>query len=236
MIFENLSYSRQGKFNLPVLNGELPPCSIVGLLGQNGSGKSTLLLGFSGSSLIKKKSGSVLNQNKQPIEAKYLGNSLEVDFDFKVSEVILMAQEYSINKSNLFCEELLSAWGLSHLKSRYVNELSSGEKQRLNVVRMLILDPPVYCFDESFSAMDIRYQGQAIVLMKSLCLKGRDVFVVAHDLNFLVQACDHFIALTLNMAKTGTSAEMLTEENLQNIFAGVNILIQKSPWRVQIIF
>ena len=79
-------------------------------------------------------------------------------------------------------DRLLAALGLEHLNlDRPVAELSTGERQRLALVRALADDPPVLLLDEPTSALGATNAALASEFIKFQILAGRIVILVSHD-------------------------------------------------------
>jgi ABC-type multidrug transport system ATPase subunit len=79
-------------------------------------------------------------------------------------------------------ERLLTALGLGKaLLDRPIAELSTGERQRLGLVRAIADDPAVLLLDEPTSALDQQSAALAEELIKFQALAGRVVILVSHD-------------------------------------------------------
>ena len=134
----------------------------VVILGASGSGKSTLLNILSG--LEKSDSGEVVYDNesisdyseKQLTEFRkdkigfvfqqyYLLNNLTVEQNVKVGANLANNKEYV---------DLIKDLGLEDRLSRYPNELSGGEQQRVSIARALAKKPTVLFLDEPTGALD----------------------------------------------------------------------------------
>ena len=134
----------------------------VVILGASGSGKSTLLNILSG--LEKSDSGEVVYDNesisdyseKQLTEFRkdkigfvfqqyYLLNNLTVEQNVKVGANLVNNKEYV---------DLIKDLGLEDRLSRYPNELSGGEQQRVSIARALAKKPTVIFLDEPTGALD----------------------------------------------------------------------------------
>ncbi|AEX86127.1 ABC-type multidrug transport system, ATPase component [Marinitoga piezophila KA3] len=136
---------------------------IVGLLGPNGAGKSTLMKIIS--TLILPSSGSV----------KAFGYDVVKEKD-KVRKIISLVSDYTVLEDELTpyenlilfgkisnvrddlksrAIELLEDFGLSIYKNRLTKNLSSGNKQKLNIARSLIKNPKLLLLDEPTIAIDV---------------------------------------------------------------------------------
>lgn len=134
----------------------------VVILGASGSGKSTLLNILSG--LEKSDSGEVVYDNESisdysekqltkfrkdkigfVFQQYYLLNNLTVEQNVKVGANLVNNKEYV---------DLIKDLGLEDRLSRYPNELSGGEQQRVSIARALAKKPTVIFLDEPTGALD----------------------------------------------------------------------------------
>jgi cobalt/nickel transport system ATP-binding protein len=187
--------------NLTILRGER-----VALLGANGSGKSTLLSILDG--LYFPEKGSVAFQGEPLTEARLGG---EVEFDFR-RRVALVFQNPDVQLFNptvfdevafgplqlqwpreqirLRVHEILEQMEIADLKDRSPHHLSTGEKKRVALASVLILDPEVLLLDEPTAALDPKSESQMIDFMVG-CSGGRKTVVTAtHDLDLVEDIAD----------------------------------------------
>ena len=74
--------------------------------------------------------------------------------------------------------------GLQDKTNAYPDELSGGEKQRIAIVRALMMEPEVMLFDEPTSALDPEMVGEVLEVMKELAQEGMTMVVVTHEMGF----------------------------------------------------
>ena len=167
--------------DLSVKNGQF-----ISIVGPSGCGKSTLLSLISG--LIKPTSGEILINGKPVEEEKsHIGYKLQHDHLFEWRTVygnVVLGLEINkkmddMNKADYFLDQ----YGLSEFKKARPSELSGGMRQRVALIRTLILEPDILLLDEPFSALD--YQTRLTVCddISSIIKKEhKTAILVTHDL------------------------------------------------------
>jgi len=172
---------------LAIAEGEL-----VLLAGRNGSGKTVLMKHLNG--LLKPTEGRILLEGR-PIEEDLPDTRRKIGLVFQDPDAQLIgqtvAEEVAFGPENLRLpaeeverrvEAALAAVGLSKLASHVPRRLSGGEKRRLAVAGVLVMEPRVIIFDEPFSGLD--YPGVRQVLREILRLhgEGRTIVVITHEI------------------------------------------------------
>lgn len=191
-------YNRAVLFNinLNIYSGEF-----IGIIGPNGSGKSTflklltrLLSPFSGDIYYK-------NQNIYKFNSMEFAQNVSVVFDidyvapFKVISFIKMGMfphnDYNMNKLN----EIIKLTNIEKLLNKKLNQLSSGELQRVNVARALVQSTDCIVLDEPVSHLDIGHSTSIMDILKKLNDDGSTIICVLHDINLAIEYCSRIIAL-----------------------------------------
>lgn len=202
----------------------------VGLIGPNGSGKSTLLKCIYRT--LKPDEGTVSLEDRliQTFTLRETAKMMavvaqhnETQFDFTVLEMVLLGRsphkkfmERDNERDYLLAEEALSKVGMSEFKSRSLNSLSGGEKQRIILARALVQETDCLILDEPTNHLDIRYQLQFMSIAREL---GITVVSAIHDLNIASLYCDKIYALKDGaLLAWGTPQEVLTEENIAALY------------------
>lgn len=150
------------------INIELEEHKIYALIGANGSGKSTLLKALS--SIIKIDDGSTIDMPFKNNDIYYMPQ-MPYSFDLSVYNNIKIGipTNYSVGQK-IYCkyriDTMLKDIDLFHLKKANATTLSGGERQKMALVRSLVINHPLLLLDEPTSAMDINATLQAEDLIK----------------------------------------------------------------------
>ena len=220
---------------IPALRGlslEIAQGERVALLGANGSGKSTLLRLLDGLCFA---SQGALSFAGQPLTAKYLADD-PVAFAFR-RRVALVFQNPDVQLFNptVFDEvafaplqlqwpkekvlakvtETLELMGIDHLRERPPYRLSGGEKKRVALASVIVIDPEVLLLDEPTATLDPRSQSQVIDLIQKWKGSSKTVVAATHQLEIVEDIADRVVVLEDGqVAASGTPAEILSSHEL----------------------
>ena len=90
---------------------------------------------------------------------------------------------------------MLDVMEIGHLKDRPPHRLSGGEKKRVALASVLVLEPEVLLLDEPTAALDPRSQSQIIDLLIGWGDGGKTVITATHDLGLVEDIADHCFVL-----------------------------------------
>ena len=247
---QSVSLASSGIDRVRELSLSCRPGSITAILGPNGAGKTSLLKILSGE--LSANQGKVLLNERQinewkPIErAKMLAclpQHSTLNFPFTASEVVTMGRmphDTGTKIDQEITEQVLDIVDCRHLAKRIYTELSGGEKQRVQLARVLCqvwrpvkiddkLKTRVLLLDEPASSLDVAHQQLFQKIAHNMTADGVLVVMVVHDLNIAFQ-CAHQLVLMSNgrLVANGTPDELSKPELLQSVF-GVNLQFIKHP-------
>jgi len=231
---QKVSYSYGDTSAIKDIDLTLVPGKFYGIVGPNGCGKTTLIDLLTGNKKPDKGNIFFMGKEISSCSRKHLALHLalvpqeySINFAFSVKEVVMMGRHPYLsrfgNPSRNDLEQVDAAMariGIRHLKDRYVNELSGGEKQRVAVARALAQQTPVLLLDEATSNLDIRYTLQILhALQTQVHVHAKTVIAVMHNLNIAASFCDEILLMRDGQViKKGVTREILCPENIQLVF------------------
>lgn len=179
----------------------IQPGEVFGLLGPNGAGKTTTLRMILG--LVQPDAGYAevagIRTADDPIRAKsqlgFVSASDGVYPWLTVREMLLyFADLYSVapGVAAVRAEQLASLMGITDLLDRRAGTLSTGQRQRVTLVRGLIHDPPVMLLDEPTRGLDVVGVQTIFEYIDHLRQLGKAVVVCTHRLDEAERLCDRF--------------------------------------------
>jgi iron complex transport system ATP-binding protein len=163
----------------------------------------------------------------------YVPQAPRTTFDFTVFEVVLMARYAHAGALGMasardrdIAEAALDMTATRHLEDRTLDELSSGEAQRVMIARALAQQPRLLLLDEPTSHLDLEHQVRIHRMMQRLAHDWpMAVLCISHDLNLAARFADRLVLVQNGrMAASGTPAEVMQQEKLKEVF-GVPIEI-----------
>lgn len=183
--------------NLDIYHNE-----IIGIVGPSGCGKSTLLSIISG--LIKPTTGQVkVNGNVVDKPLNNTGYMFQKDQLFEWRNILnnvvigLEIQNKLNTESLVTAKELLHSYGLGDFINSYPYQLSGGMRQRVALIRTLMLEPDLLLLDEPFSALD--YQTRLAIsdeIGSILKKEKKTAIMVTHDISEAISMADRVVVLS----------------------------------------
>jgi len=205
------------------------------IIGPNGAGKSTLLKTIA--SIIKPRVGAVYIDGKtisiyNPRDLSkiivYVDPQISRSIPSTVLEFLITARyphqpllNFKISRRDLEVIERISRQlNIEHLLDRRLDQVSSGEFQRIVIARALIQNPKVLLLDEPSAFLDLRYRLEVLEYVKRITQQNKLISVIAiHDLYLASLYADKVIVLENGeIIAIGTPDEVFNCELLEKVY------------------
>jgi cobalt/nickel transport system ATP-binding protein len=242
---EGLDYTYLDRFpalcdvSLEVHRGER-----VALLGANGCGKSTLLKVLDGLLFGDRGSYRAFDQEvtEDNLEDEQFNRGFRsrIGFIFQNSDAQVFSptvrEEIAFGLLSLGMDtsavtarvnDTLTMLDIAGLADRAPYQLSGGEKKRVAIASVLVMNPEVLLFDEPTAALDPRTQQWLIELVVELNAAGKTIVLATHDLESLDLLADRCAVFAENhrIVATGSPSDVLSDRDL---LLGVNLVHEHS--------
>jgi iron complex transport system ATP-binding protein len=211
------------------------PAAFTAVVGPNGAGKSSLLKVLSGEHALTRGEISINGQALAAYGTRALSQvravmpqSATVHFAFSVEQIVMLgrhAHNTTNTENRQVVNEIMALTGLETFRHRNYMTLSGGEKQRVQLARVLAqvweetLHPRYILLDEPTSSLDIAQQQHLFGLARMVCGRNIGVMAIVHDLNLAVQFADHLYFLKDGrVTASGIAQEVFTQANVENTF------------------
>lgn len=195
----------------------------IALVGANGAGKSSLLLALIG--VLSPQEGTIslgelsLTKKTLPAWREQIGMIFQNPDDQLFMPTVY--EDVAFGPRNLNCpedeiatqaEEILTQFGILHLKERFSHQLSGGEKRLVALASVLMMRPHLLLMDEPSSFLDPKSRRR---LMELLVTLEQPMLLATHDLDLALQVCQRVLLLQEGCLVVDRPApEVLTDENL----------------------
>ena len=230
---------------VPLLNNisiDCPRGSVTALMGPNGAGKTSLLKVISGEHKASQGRVEVNRQSREewkPADiAQFMAvlpQSSTLEFAFTSEEVVALGRTPHATGAVRDAEIITGALAkvdASYLAQRSFVQLSGGEKQRVQLARVLAQiwdhceyegDAPtdgILLLDEPSAAFDLAHQLMLIDIVQQISARGVTVVMVMHDLNLAAKCADQMVFMNCgHCTAVGTVTELLTPELIKKVFS-----------------
>lgn len=206
-----------GDFQLKIDELTIEEGKIHGFIGGNGSGKTTtakLIMG-----ILDADAGEVLYEGLNMREITMTSQRPYLLHDTVYENLVYPLKIRGIRPDRQKIDEMLERFGMLDKKKQYARSLSSGEQQKLSMLRALIFEPRFIIVDESLSNMDPesveKFEEMILEIQKT---KPATWIIISHRLAHVYKLCDrlHFFAKG-EVVASGTRDEVLFEDQDERI-------------------
>ena len=242
MRVQELTKQYDGKTVVDGVSFAIPKGKVISLIGPNGAGKSTVMGMIS--RLIAHDSGLVDFEGKDIGKWKskelskrlaILTQSNNIQMKLTVRELVTFGRfPYSGNRvtpeDQKIIDRAIAYMELEEFQDRFIDELSGGQRQRAMIAMVIAQDTEYVLLDEPTNNLDIYHATNMMKIIyhatnmmkivRRLCDElGKTVILVLHEINYAAFYSDYICAFKDGkIAKFGTVEEVMTKENLSQIY------------------
>lgn len=228
----NLSFEySKGKSALSGVNIKINKGEFVALIGKNGAGKTTFSKHLNG--LYRPSAGEILinGRNISAISTPEL--SKEVGYVFQNPDHQIFAAtvweevEFGLKNLSISSEErsrritdALEFVGLANFKERHPFTLGKGERQKLAVATILVMEPDILVIDEPTTGQDWDGTRRMMEMMEKLHRNGHTILAITHNMRLAAEYADRIIVFS--------DGKVVLEGTPENVFYQQEILAAAS--------
>ena len=199
---------------------------MVSIVGTNGAGKSTLakvICGFvtesSGEILFRGESlkGQTIKERSQKIGYVMQNPNQMICKSMIYDEVALGLRLRGVEEAIIAekVEKALKICGLAPFKKWPISALSFGQKKRVTIASILVMEPQILILDEPTAGQDYYHYTEIMEFLKSLNDQGVTILMITHDMHLMLEYTPHAIVISGGQ-KIGdsTAVDILTNQQI----------------------
>ncbi|MDR2438502.1 MAG: ABC transporter ATP-binding protein [Planctomycetaceae bacterium] len=240
----NLTVKRKTKTLLDAVSFDVFRGEYLTIIGANGAGKSTLLkcldnilTSWTGSILFEGQPVRQIAQRQLARRIAYVQQSVSGIFAFTVRQRVEMGRYPHLKPlspisetDQQIVEEAMQSMNIIHLADRFIETLSGGEMQKVQLAAALAQQTDVLCLDEPTTYLDYKHQHEIGQWLRTFNQKqGKTIIEVTHDVNRAALDATHVIALSSGrIVFDGDPVLLMTQEHLRNIY-GIDFQLTNHP-------
>ncbi len=244
MQVKDLTKRYDGKTVVNAVSFAIPKGKVISLIGPNGAGKSTVMgiisrliardggtVDFEGSDIGKWKSRELSKR------LAILTQTNNIQMKLTVRELVTFGRfPYSGGRTTVedqrIIDRAISYMELEAFEDQFIDELSGGQRQRAYIAMVIAQDTEYVLLDEPTNNLDIYHATNMMKIVRRLCDElGKTVILVLHEINYAAFYSDYICAFKDGrIAKFGTVKEVMTKENLSQVY-GVDFEIMEIAGR-----
>jgi len=231
---------------------EVEEGSLTGLIGPNGAGKSTTFNCITGvhepdGGTILFKGEDITGQRPHEIAQKGLVRTFQIARELEemtVLENLMLAPQGQQGEklTNAITPglrdqvkrdeeairadvwEMLEFFEIDHLAEEYAGNLSGGQRKLLEMARALMTDPEMLLLDEPFAGVNPTLEEKLLDRIHELTDRGYTFLLVEHDMDLIMQNCEHIIVMHQgDLLAEGTAEDIRNNEQVVEAYLGEDV-------------
>lgn len=226
---KNLAYSYDGeRQTLQNVSFDVHKGEFVAVLGKNGSGKSTLTRLIMG--VLEPDQGTICLNGEDLTNSTIFERSQRIGVvmqnpNHMISHHMIFDEVASGLRNRGMAEEIvkekvyamLELCGLGRYRDWPIDALSYGQKKRVTIATILVLEPELLILDEPTAGQDYHHYTMMMEFVKELNQKlGITIMIVSHDMHLVLEYTDRAVVIC--------DSELLADEAVNSVFSQPELL------------
>ena len=234
LVVQNLQKSFKKRQVVKSFSLEIESGEVIGLLGPNGAGKTTSFYMIVG--LIAADAGSIMLDDRElrhlPIHERaqagigYLPQEASIFRKMTVEQnirAILEIREQSKAETDRRLNKLLDDLNIARLRHSPAPALSGGERRRVEIARVLAMQPRFILLDEPFAGVDPIAVIDIQKIIEFLKSRGIGVLITDHNVRETLRICDRaYIISDGTVLASGSPEELVSDQQVRAVYLGEN--------------
>ena len=204
---EGLNYSYpDGTHAVRDISLQLNQGDVVALLGQNGSGKTSLTSLFVGINKPSSGKGLISGIDINNSTIRELSDKVGYVFQYPEHQFVettvreevaygLKARKLPQDEIDAHVDRILKMIGLDDMPDKHPFRISMGQKRRLSVASMMIMDTDILILDEPTRGQDRQNIETMMDLVMKANSRGTTIILVLHDMNIVARYCNRVVVM-----------------------------------------
>lgn len=199
----------------------------LAIVGRNGAGKSTLakaLTGFVASQGTVLYQGQDISQDSVAERAERVGYVLQnpnqmISQAMIFDEVALGLRLRGLDDATIEkrVHEVLKICGLYSFRNWPISALSFGQKKRVTIASILVLEPEIILLDEPTAGQDYQTYTEIMTFLDDLAKRGHTIVMITHDMQLMLEYSDRCVVVVDGaIVADGEPATILNQTELLN--------------------
>lgn len=243
----DLSVHGWGSQLLTQISVDVNAGELLAIIGPNGAGKTTLMNSIVntqqhqllGDISVCGQAASAWTNEVRARHVAFLPQASALSFPFTVEEVVRLARiphHTGAHIDRSIIDEALKALDIHHLKQRLYTQLSGGEKQRVQLARVMAqiwrsddAKQRLLLLDEPTSSLDLGHQEQLMDAVRLFANQGVATVMIVHDVNLAMRHADSVLALLQGETIAQGKPEDVVNAALMKTLYHVDVAMIKHP-------
>lgn len=224
-------YQKNGRLVLNDVSVTINKGEMLSIVGKNGAGKSTLSKAICG--FITPQNGKMNWQNEDFTQFSIKERADKIGFVmqnpnqmiskkmvFEEVALGLVLKGLPEDEINQQVEKVLKICGLYSFRKWPISALSFGQKKRVTIASILVLEPEMIILDEPTAGQDFKHYTEMMSFLKKLNKMGMTIAMITHDMHLMLEYTERTLVLS--------DGKILADTTPINVLTNVQLVEQAS--------